>query len=257
MPKKREYSRKKTVGTDFRKKRKIIVKIPKSIWQVLSEKDGILKDYKVNSYQELFDYLIVSGIVFLDSKIIEYIDERIEPFKEKYKQAQLARFGKCERPKFEETHNTNFHMYSSDWEAFNNFLIEKNWKQQWIYEILFKGFIDEHPNVTRIVKRGKEADVRKRKKIIARLAEDEWIEALQDNDAQVLLNQLTLKFENRNFDSNLQKEVDEIFYKANKEKIEEEELENSLNEKLKQIRTARRKEVDKVIEPVKLDEELF
>lgn len=242
----------KKISGYYKKNKKMIGRIPKDVHQHL--KNEIFKKYEIKSFQEVFDLIIVSGIVYLDPKVVKYIDDRVEPFIERHKQFNLANLGTAKRPKMGEYHTTNFSMYPSEYDMLCKFLVEKNYKQQWIYEIVYRGVSEEEKLLLDMIKKGKNHEVRKRKKTLARLSKDEWISAIDINEAGKILDQLTDEYEERKFDEYIQAGIDDFFAESQKEIREEEELDEALNKKMEFLRRSRAKQASSIANKVYLDE---
>lgn len=229
---------KKKIKKQYVKSKKMIAKVPLDILDKI--RDEVMPKYGMKKFQEIFDYIIVSGVIYLDSKVIKYIDERIPKYRERFKETQLARLKKT-KVDLPEYHVTNFMMFPSEYEMFCNFLIEKNYKQQWVYEVVFEGFAKEDSVLVNLIKRGQKNNVRDRKKTVARLAKDEWVIALPGDDAAVILSQLTEKYEKKKFDESIQPDIDE-FIKLSKERFQEdEEIEHEINRKANEAKNARQR----------------
>lgn len=210
----------------LRKSKKLLCKIPKDIKEKIDNE--LMEKYSVNSYQAIFDYLVISGVVYFNREIIGLIDDNISEFIERDKLAKLARLKKCDPPEYPDYHSNTFHMYPKDFKGFKDFVIEKNYSQQWVFEILFREFAKENPIIVDFLKRGKDLDVRKRKKQVARLSEDEWVKRLSEDDSKIILAQLTENYDNNKFSEHLQAEIDKFLETAQTEAdegLDEEEIE--------------------------------
>lgn len=222
---------------EFLKSKKQILKVPSEVNSKI--KKEYLKKYGLKSFQELFDYLVVSGIVYLDSDVISIIDNQIDFYKKRDAQAKLARLGKAEAPIYPKYIEKIFMMYPKDFAAFGRYITEKNYAKQWVSEILFSEFVNDNPKLISIIDRAQNLDVRKRKNQISRLAQDEWIMCLDENDSLKILEQLTDSYDNRKFSNLIQNEIIKFHQKTKDEEVEE-ELELEMQKKMEEIRKARK-----------------
>lgn len=220
----------------FTKSKRVMAKVPLSIQAKI--KETLLKKYSLKGLQEIYDYLIVSGIVYFNKDILSIVEEGIPFYRERDKQANLARLGKCESPVYPKYHPTNFYMYPKDFKTLSDYLIEKNYHRQWVVEILFQAFVDEREEVVKLFKRAQDLDVRKRKKQVARLAEDKWIVVLPRDEGRAILNQLTSNYDNQIFSTVIQGEIDK-FIETNNIVDDDDEIDIELQKKLNSIATAR------------------
>lgn len=238
------------VGKDkrkqFTKTKRVSAKIPKDLWKKIGP---LKKKYNIKSNQAIFDYLVVSGVIYFDRPIIELIDSELGFFIERNTQMQLSKLGKCDPPEMPETHFTNFLLYPKDLKALNDFCIEKNSAKQWIFEILFRAFVEEREEVISLILKNQGLKVRERKKQIARLAEDKWVKILPADDQKAILDKLTRSYEERSFDTSLQSEIDEIIRKKAQEMSEERILEEELNKKIQSMRLERTNEMNRLAAP--------
>lgn len=232
----------------FTKTKKILVKIP--LPYHLKIKNELLKKYDLKGFQSIFDYLVIGGVLYLNHDIISIVNEKLPFYVERNKQAKLARLGKVEKPEYPEYHRINFMLFAKDAKALNDFVIEKNCAKQWLVEILFTEFANENQIVIDFIKRGQKHNVLKRKKQIARLAEDKWIKILPRDESKLILKQLTENYEKRKFDSNIQIEIDKLIEEKRKQLEKEGEEENELNKKIASVRAARQAEIQKIVAPI-------
>lgn len=231
----------------LRKNKKQIVKIPVEVNKKIKEE--LLEKYGLKSYQALFDYLVVSGVVFLRPEVIKIVDDNIQEYIERDKKAKLSRFGKIEAPEFPEycTPKT-FQMYLKDFKTFSDFAIERNYAKQWIMEILFSEFSKENEDLIALISKAQKLNVRKRKKQVARLLDDEWITCFSPEESKEMLAQFTENYESGNLDSLIQEEI----YKLNvrkRERESEEEEEAQFQKKMENLRSARHKRAGHLMTP--------
>lgn len=241
---------KKKIKKQYIKSKKMIAKIPREILDKI--RNEVMPKYGMKSLQEIFDYIIVSGIVYLDSAVVKYVDERIGPYRERFKEIQLARL-KREKVEMPDYHKTNFMMFPSEYDMFCKFLVEKNYKQQWVYEIIFHGFAEEEPILIKLITKGQRNNVRERKKTVARIANDEWVVALPGDEAAQILEQLTEKYENRKFDQSIQGDIDRFIIEAKAKLEEDEEIDLEINRKAREAKNARAALARTVTQPVNVD----
>lgn len=232
MPKER-----KLIKESYLKSKRQILKVPKNMHEKI--KKDLIKKHGLKSYQELFDHLIVSGVVYLQQDIVALIDEKLPDFRERNARSKLARLGKVEAPYFPEYQEKIFQMYPKDYVAFSNFVVEKNCAKQWISEILFGEFVEENEAILNLINRGQKLDVRRRKNQISRLADDKWVVCLQKEEASKILEQLTESYDNRDFDSGLLRAQVSNFNQLKELDLEEEKLNREMEEKMIAIRVAR------------------
>lgn len=211
---------------------------------------GLIKKHELRSYQELFEYLIVSGVIYLRPEIINFVKIEIVKYKTRSTQSYLSRFGKAERPVYDRYMQLQSFMFEQDFHALNNFCIENNVKPVWVYHCLFvDGFCNENPIILDLIKDCKDKKIRSRKNVVARLVKDKYIEVLGAADCQMLLSHLTKKFDKKEFESNLISEVISLENQLSKEETKN-EIDEELDAKINSIRKSREKELDDAVEPV-------
>lgn len=210
----------------------------------------IKKKYGMRSFQELFDYLVVSGVVYLKPSILEFLKKEMPKYKEKYVKMSLAKLGQAEMPEYDTFIQIQAFMYEQDFHAFNNFCIENNVKPVWVYHCLFvDGFVAENPTIIDLIKECKEKKIRSRKNTVARLSKDKYIEVLSSADCRALLTHLTKKFDAKEFDANLMVEALELESEL-KEKDADNEINQELNNKFNAIKELRDKALNDAVEPI-------
>jgi hypothetical protein len=206
---------------------------------ILNDCRSLFEEFKIEGFQQLFDFLVVSGLIYFKREIIELIDENSGKLKERKKNVN----GEGRK-----TTLLTFHMYPSDSAALDRFLIEKDIRKFWVTEILFKAFSEKNKSVIDHIKQCQELDVTNRKKQIVRLLNDEYIDVLPENDAEQLLVSFTEKYDKREFGENLQEEVLKFLSKRAVREEKEVEEKESFDDKMERIRQAR-KRLENIIEP--------
>lgn len=214
------------------------VKLEPSFMEKVRER---IKEEGLEGPQELYDYLIVSGVIYLKREVIELIDCE-----------KPVKIGKRKKAKKGESTKKNiyiFFMYPPDLQAFTRFCMEKNVYKFWVIETLFRLFVEKNPIILSHIEECRKLNLSERKKQIARLLKDEYIDVLPENDADQLLVSFTEKYDKKQFGTQIQEEVSKFL--MNKKKIdkekEEEDLEAALDLKSKRIAEAR---LRRVVEPV-------
>ena len=236
----------------LRKERRIMVRFPR---RSLQKVRNLIVKYELKGMQDLFDSLVVGGLVFRRSEIIDFIREHRPKYEELHKLNNLSRLGKAKKPEQLEMYGINMVMYNHDHTAFKNYIIEENIKQQWVWTILFEdGFAAEAPPIVALVQRQSKLEITSRKKAVARLANDEYIRVLPTSEAEFILNQLTTEYDNREFDDSLEEVIKaKIALKEAEEAKEEEDLlEKDFDNKIINLRRSRAQKINEISKP-KLD----
>lgn len=229
------------------KTKRMLAKVPISTHYTIKNK--ILKKYGIKSFQAVFDYIIIGGVLYFNRGIMDIVNENIEVYRERNVKSKLARMGKCEAPEFPKYKHVNFFMYEKDAKGLADFAIEKNCAKQWLVEILFGALADENPVVIDFIKRGQGLNVRSRKKQVARIVEDEWIKILPERESLQILMQLTENFDKKSFNSNIQGEIDKLIEERDERMDLDLEEDRIFAEKMKTMRKMREKQVDELSEP--------
>lgn len=239
-------------GKNIRKRKKVMFRIPKESYKQIQKQMNAMD---IRGVQELFDYLVISGIVFRKPEVIELIRNNRTKYEEKRKQERLSRLKLAEKPEKVEMFERNVYMYHEDHVAFKDYVIEENITQQNIFNILFiDGFLTKEPSIISLIERAKELEVRSRKQNIARLSNDEYVKSLPLNDASLILDKLTEEYDKREFDPDLQKLVAEILTSEKSEdEISDDEVERALEEKLKRVRMSRAALINQIAKPREID----
>lgn len=230
-----------------RKSKKVMIRFPKNR---LADLDKAINDLDLKGIQDAFDSLIVSGIVFRDAKIIEFVDKNRKKYDDIRIQDKLSRLGKAEKPKRPEMYGRNCVMYTKDHKAFKDYIIEKNITQQDVFNILFiDGLADRSEGILAHLKKCRDLEINKRKKAVARLSNDKYVAALPEDDCSVILKKLTEEYDERDFDESIQ----EFLIKTEeemREKLDEDELLNKeLQDKMKRLRRARSGKISSLAQP--------
>lgn len=224
----------------IRKSKKVTIRIPDDAHKEVRK---FLNDYDLKGVQELFDIVVVSGIVFRRKEILELVRDFIG----KHQQAARAKktgFLNGVSSKDEPLKDLPAYLYETDFKALNEYLIEENVKKQHLWMAIFvDGVANRDPRIIDLVKRSKGLNIQKRKKAVARLTDDKWITALPMSEASKLLEKFTEEYDNKIISEN----VEEFLSEEKKILIEDED---DLSLKRNQIRKARIKEIRKVVEPI-------
>ena len=206
-------------NSTLRKSKKVIVRFAKHKNLAIRE---AIKKHQLKGFQEAFDILVVSGIIFRKPEIINFLRNNSQKYKDYYKQERVARLKKTQFERCE-LRSIVVWMYESDLLALNHFTIEENLKKQWIFRILLEdGLIEEHPDIIELIKNNKELKIASRKKSIARLSNDEYINRLNEEESTIILSKLTEEYDDKKFNI----EIDDII----KAKTDLDEIEAELIE---------------------------
>jgi hypothetical protein len=224
------------------------MKIPEKTYRKI--KDELLDKYEIKGFQTLFDYLVVSGVVYLKSDVLSVVRSRAPEYAIRFKQERLSRLGKVQKQKKESISQVVCTMYDRDNLALNNFVMEERIKKFWIFEILFDEFAKENTILVEHVKKCKSLNITERKKQVSRLMNDEYITVLHPKDAEEILNILTEKYDNREFGGILQDQIAEVDRRRQQKEKEEEEIEEDFNDKLARLRGLRNFQVRELIDTV-------
>lgn len=217
-------------------------------------KEGLLKKHNLKSFQELADYLIVSGVIYLKPEIIEFLNKTVKKYKAKFAQQSMAKLGKAEAVEAESYMQLNCMFYEQDFLSFSNFCIENDVRPVWvIHSLVVDGFCGEVPVILKLIKDCQEKKIRSRKNTVARLVKDKYVDVLDQEACKSLLAHLTKKFDNKEFDGLIIDQM-KIVNEDLEEKEEESELDRELNKKFAAIKSQRRLEINEAVEPVDFDE---
>lgn len=220
------------------------------LWEEYQEIRAALE--KINmTWQESFDYLIVSGIIYLKPELINLVRSKYPAFAREQKAMRGSRISSSMKGK--ETRDrtiATFLAYKEDLLAFDRWAIEENVKKAWVVNILFRELVAMNPILLNHITRCKELHIRDRKKNVARLSRDELIEALDDTDAAVILSYLTKRYNERKFGSTFLEEDIVNLHTLIEEEKQEETLQDQLNKKIAERKAARTRRKNKEAEPL-------
>lgn len=219
-------------------------------------REGLLKKYELSSFQELIDYVLISGVVYLKPEILEFLKKAIVKHKKAYAQNAMSKLGKAEPIEIEKYMQLECKFYEQDFLSLSNFLIENNVKLVWVlHALVVDGFCAEEPVILDLIKACKEKNIRSRKNTVARLVKDKYIDVLAASDCSMILSHLTKKFDNKEFDVNLIEEIITIQSGVEGEE-KESDLDKELNKKFAQIKKVRDAELEGATDPVILESEM-
>lgn len=241
-------------GKRIRKERQVMFRLPKD---KMDELKKLINKYELSSMQELFDYLIVSGIVFRKPEILDFIRKYKKKYKKRSRQERLSRLKKAKRPNMPKTtdlYSRNVHMYHEDYKAFKDYIIEENIAQQWVFNILFiDGFLKEEPAIINLITRARDLEINKRKKAVARLSNDEFVSALSEYDANLIMEKLTEEYDKKEFDPEIQEFISNVLNNKIKEETNDNELNTRLEAKLTRLRQSRARSINIITAPREID----
>lgn len=224
------------------------MKIPVKTYEKI--KNELLKKYDIKGFQALFDYLVVSGVVYLKKDVIEIIRSRKQEYIERYRQEKLSKFGRAPKPIVEPVKQIVCMMYEKDAFALNNFVIEeKDIKKFWIFEILMDEFAKENPVLIEHIKNCQKLKVNERKKQLSRLMNDEYVIVLHPKDQETILDMLTKKYDERE-QGLLQHEVLEALSEEEKKDMEENDFDAAFASRITRLRNARAAAREGILKPV-------
>ena len=232
-------------NSTLRKSTKVIVRFAKSKNLAIRE---AIKSHGIKGLQETFDILVVSGIVFRKPEVINFLRDNVQKYRDYYKQERVARLKKTEFERCE-FYSVAVWMYESDLLALNHFTIEENLKKQWIFRMLFEdGLLDNHPDIIELINNNKELKIASRKKSIARLSNDEYINRLNEEESSIILSKLTEEYDEKVFDVKIDDILKAKIDLDNALNNEEDEFENSFAEKMKAIKISRSRKVNTIVD---------
>lgn len=217
--------------------------------KIVDKVKELIPKYQIKSFQTLFEYLIVSGAIYLKRSIIELIRERTKDIKERYKQDGLRKLsGNKEGIRVKRT-KINPTMYDRDYEAFARFVIEEKTKKYWVIEILLEEFAKENPIIIDHIKECQKLNVTERKQQIDRITQMEYVFILAPEDANKILDRNTKKFDSFEFKENLlQAEVQNVIRELKTEAQIKEDVDRELAAKIKKISQERRQKIEEISE---------
>lgn len=216
--------------------------------EIMKKVKELLPVYNIKSFQALFEYLIVSGAVYLKRDIIQLIRDRTVEVRKKYTEMNLKKFKKehtKETPKIK----LNPSMYERDYEAFAKFVIEENTKKYWVIEILLEEFSKENPIIIDHIKQCQSLNVLERRKQVDRVADQQYVYLLDHVEASKILDRNTKKYDKKEFKEHLlQNEVQNFLSENRAEKETKQEVSDALSVKMRKIAFARTKEIEQSME---------
>lgn len=216
-------------------------------------KNELLDKYEIKGFQTLFDYLIVSGIVYLKKDIIEIVRARTPEYVARYKQSSLSRLGLAEKPDTGEIKQEVCTMYDRDLENFNKFCIEENIKKFWIIDILMDEFSKENPVIIDHIRSCQKLNITERKKQVSRLLNDEYVAILNPRDQDQILEMLTKKYDDKEKHL-LQYEIFDDLEKSEKRLEEQNDVDSAFAHRIARLKRARMRDVADITEPLIDDE---
>lgn len=223
------------------------MKLPVATYKKI--KDELLDKYDIKGFQTLYDYLIVSGIVYIKKDIVELVRARKTEYLERYKQAKLARLGKAEKPEMGEIQQVVCLMYDRDADALEKFVIEEGVKKFWIIDILMDEFCKENPILIDHIKNCQKLNVTERKKQVSRLLNDEYIVVLSERDQNQILDMLTKKYDEKE-KRLLQYEIMEALNQSEEKEASEDDVDANFANRIASLRRARAMAVSAITEPI-------
>lgn len=248
MANKKNHDFKKPISSSIKKTSREIVRFDKTKLPLLKK---LLIKYKLQGFQQLFDYVVISGIVFRRPEILSLVRENVDKYKKYFNEERMARLKGVD---FQRVilHQNVGKLYPNDQIALNEFVVEENVRKQWLFRILIEdGFLMEHSSVIDLIKKSQDADITKRKKTIARLLDDKYIQRLSLEDSNVILEKLTEEYDKNIFDDSFESvlkfktELNETLASQQ----EEEEFEKEFEKKLANLRKSRAREINVNLEP--------
>ena len=228
----------------LRKDGKLMCRVPESEWDSIKR---LLRENDLK-FQEVFDYLVVNGVVFRDSGIMDFINRRKASQKKASSAEKVRRFDGKKHPRLKRKGKICL-MYRDDLASFRQYCVDSNIAQQHIFNILLvEGFAKEKPVIMDLVRKCKAAGVSQRKKQVARLSDDEYILILSDKDSRDILSRTTKSYDSATTGYSIQEDLNEIMSES--EMSEEDLADAELNRMISQKRKAKQKEIDRLTEPV-------
>lgn len=234
------------------KRRKQNIKFSKSM---ADKAKTLFEKYDIRGMQELFDHLVVSGVVYFKREIVEVVRARIPEWQERYSKSRISNFGKEKNPEeYDDYYRHTFFMYEKDHAGLANFCIEENLKKFWTVQILFDEFTRENSIILNHIKKCQDLNIMERKKKTVRLLNDQYITMLNEQDSNSILELLTKKYDEKTYgDKFVQEEMLEALKKSEKAK-QEEDIDASFEKKLLSLRMSRARKLTLLIDPIDLEE---
>lgn len=239
--------KKKRFSANVLKNKKMTVRVECEKAKQIQEKCDSLG---IRSIRELFDILIVGGLVFRNPKAIEYVQNNKGKEKERFRSDLANRLHGIVLPK-EKKEEYKCQMYLQDHQALCNYFIESNVKKQWVWNILLvDAFLNDEPFVKELIDRWKALNISARVAAVARLEHDHAIEAFSREEADKILEQATKEYDARIFDTSIENMIKSKFAIDEKvrEQEEDEELDRELEKKGIALKAARNVKLHQIIE---------
>lgn len=231
-------------GRSTKKDKRVMIRLPQKQYEKIVP---LMEKYEIKTFQELYDLLVVSGICLREPVVLDYVTKHVGKYEEESRKKRMDSLN-GKKAKKEKTHAQNCTMYSSDKLALDNYVTDKNIKKSWLFKVLLcDAFISEDEKIIEYIQRLKEKDVISRKKQIARLSNDNYVETIDEETSFDILKKMTENYDKRRFSEDIQEDIIQILTgQDKKERQEEEELEDEFQKKLKYIRQKRTKAVNKI-----------
>jgi len=229
------------------KSKKQVFKFPNKTYSKIQKE--LLKKYDVPNFQTLYDYLIVSGIIYLNRDLVQMVKDRVPEMAELLRKNSVARFTKTNQ--LFDVKKLTCLMYEKDYESFNKCIIEMNTKKFWVIEILMDEFCKENPKIIEHIRQCQKNKVKERKKTIERISKDEVILVLDEESAKQILERNTNRYDNNIFGDLIQEEIMKVLQNTEKAKKQKEEIDEEFDKKVKSLRKLK----NKALEPIQEDDE--
>lgn len=242
-----------------KKNRQVKILLPKGYWNKYKEKCA-QHDLK---QQEVFDYLIIQGLAYRSPEVIDFIRAHHKKWLDMQKQYYSWKIGmktgvtECPELYKESPEWQIFTSYHEDNLAFRRFLISEKLRNAIVYRTLFiTGFIEEHPDIMKFIKKCKDSKINQKHRQLAHADKNPRIKRLSERESKKLLERFTEEFDKRKFDVFIDEEVINFFQKDKKKKsklsVEEQIEEDEFEKKLQKVRALKAKKIDEITEPVDL-----
>lgn len=242
-------SLKSKTKTVLRKNKKVMLRLPK---KHMPEIRSLMKERGIEKVQHLYDHFIVSGIVLRNPVVLDFFEENIQKYKDRAKESNMKRL-QGEKAKKGEMYQVNCVMYPNDKVMLDRFVTDKNCKKSHLFELLlYEAFTAGNEEIDKFIESLQVRDVSRRKKAIARLSKDSYVEQLDESTRSSLLNKFTEKYDEEveRAARHAQELIEAI---VEDEESEEDEIDRELNEKMKMLRRLRTREANKLAQPVDED----
>ncbi len=235
------------------KGRYITVRVPNVHQPLILEK---LKTMGFKKFQQVCDAILISGIVYRRPEVLDFIAARRGPYEKLRAEELKSRLGLVEKPtgmiSTKNRHTYKIHMYEADYVAYKQYLVEVNIAEQVLFDIMLDGFLEDCEAVLQVIRQSQELEISKRKKIIARLTNDEYIETLPILEAQQLLEQLTHDYDNREFGESVIEQIQKLYSEKIAEAESDAEIEDAFAKQIESVRKSKGWHMNDAIKPRKL-----